>query len=76
VKSYRIRNALHSRSGVTYDAHIVPDGRVWGYKGQGETDEIYQVFGRFPPPLTELSEGDLRRIADGLTEIAKQASGS
>jgi hypothetical protein len=51
---------------LTYNAYVVPDGRVWSFAGRGETENTYQLLGSSARRLPELTIDDLEQIAAGL----------
>jgi hypothetical protein len=54
--------------GMSFDALVATDGRIWGFSGAGETENTYQLLASSMRRVMDLSEPDLRRIAAGLEQ--------
>jgi hypothetical protein len=49
-----------------FDAHLVPDGRVWRHSGEGVAPNTYQLLDSTANQLSSLPTDDLERIAADL----------
>lgn len=69
---YRIPNGLVPPSdpaGMPVDAFVAPDGRVWAFKGEGESENTYRLLESSHQRIADLTMDNLARIADGLRRI-------
>jgi hypothetical protein len=71
LDAYRIRRAIVYRghpdaAETTFDAFVVPDGRVWRFNGAGETTNTYQMLASSAERLSALPTNTLERILIGL----------
>lgn len=71
LKEYRVRSAIVERrrpdiAETVFDAFVVPDGRDWTFKGEGETSDTYQLLAPSAERLSDLQANALERILTGL----------
>jgi hypothetical protein len=71
---YRIPNGLFrpwraDPGGMTFDAFVAPDGRVWGFKGEGDSANTYQLLKSSYQRIADLTMDNLDRVADGLKKF-------
>lgn len=72
LRAYRVPSAIvvppprDSTIATVYDAHVVPDGRVWRFIGAGDTSNTYQSLASSVEKVDTLAVETLARIAEHL----------